>query len=967
MAFEVLTSTDAFERVTRYEYDANARLTKTIYPDNTSESITYDANGNEETRTDRQNRLTRMVYDELDRHVRTIHPDASVESTVYDDAGRVQSRTTPAGTTSYEYDAADRMTASIDASGRRTEHTCDPNGNRQTTTLPSLGAGQPTRVIRYTYDDLNRLKRTDYPDGSLATINYRPDGRKSDETDARGVTTVYTYDPTGRLQTVRQSGITTATTYGYDEQGDKTLQRDALNHEVRWIPDPVARTATRVLPDGTRETHEHDLEGQLVAKTTFAGQRISSTYDAAGRERTRTIPATANTPARSIAWAYDEQGRRLTQTETGPTSLQGTTTWRYDAQGRPVEQAGPHGTLNWAYDSAGRITQRTTSEGTTRYEWDGDGRLTKLIAPDNKETVYTYDPAGRLARSEQTLSATIKLVTERRHDAMDRQIVVAHSKLEGGTTSLITGQHIHRGAGGAVSRIDTFDATATFSAGTGAFVGNPSRIQAFGYDANARLQSEKEFKGADIAAFLGNANARATKAITYGYDDAGNRTSKTLTTAAGTETTAYVYDSSDRLQTETLTTTTGSTVQTSYTWDGNGNMQSKTAPGDYTGYVFDANNRLIEVRKGASQATATLVASYGYDADGQRVRKTTPSDNTTTHFLIDPTTTWPQVVLEKAVTPSSTQHTAYVWGDQLRQQVRGGQGTLFGSPTENLIPVQGHLNTTIASLVPTAVAAESYELTSFGESGKLTPRVRHQYTDEYWDGESRTTYLRARWYDANTGRFIGADPIQGKPRDPLTLNRYAYGHNDPTHSTDPSGKESLLSLSTAFTALNVGVTSYLVTTDLMAGDYGAAATDLAFALVAGKVGSWVASSHLTEFVVKNMSWLTKFTRSTKTVTIYRAVGVREFESLMATKQFNWGPQPTMMKQFGFTLEEALAYANTSPSYVAIVKVTIDESAVALAHFSRTIDAHIFKNGVLTFGDESLAALNSAIKSISHVF
>jgi YD repeat-containing protein len=138
-------------------------------------------------------------------------------------------------------------------------------------------------------------------------------------------------------------------------------------------------------------------------------------------------------------------------------------------------------------------------------------------------------------------------------------------------------------------------------------------VQTFGYDANARLTSERNYKGAELTAFLGNAAAPATQATTYAYDDVGNRTGKTVTTPAGTESTAYAYDSNDRLLTETLTTATGTTVTTTYTWDGNGNLASKSSPGEYTGYIFDADNRLVEVRRGATQGTATTVASSGYD------------------------------------------------------------------------------------------------------------------------------------------------------------------------------------------------------------------------------------------------------------------------------------------------------------------------------------------------------------------
>ena len=118
---------------------------------------------------------------------------------------------------------------------------------------------------------------------------------------------------------------------------------------------------------------------------------------------------------------------------------------------------------------------------------------------------------------------------------------------QGGASTLLAGQALTRGAGGAVSRISTYDSSAAFVAGTGSFSGDPVRVQSFGYDANARLTSERDYKGAQLAAFL------------------GNRTAKTVTTA------------------------TGSTVTTTYTWDGNGNLASKSSPGEYIGrtsYVF---------------------------------------------------------------------------------------------------------------------------------------------------------------------------------------------------------------------------------------------------------------------------------------------------------------------------------------------------------------------------------------------
>ena len=132
-------------------------------------------------------------------------------------------------------------------------------------------------------------------------------------------------------------------------------------------------------------------------------------------------------------------------------------------------------------------------------------------------------------------------------------------------------------------------------AATGGFSGNPVRVQTFGYDANARLTSERNYKGAQLSAFLGNPAAPATEATAYTHDNVGNRTAMPVTTPTGTNSTAYAYDNNDTLTSATLSSATGSTVTTNYPWDGNCNLASKSSPSEYTGYAFDADNRLIEV------------------------------------------------------------------------------------------------------------------------------------------------------------------------------------------------------------------------------------------------------------------------------------------------------------------------------------------------------------------------------------
>src|ERR1700749_4628520 len=55
-------------------------------------------------------------------------------------------------------------------------------------------------------------------------------------------------------------------------------------------------------------------------------------------------------------------------------------------------------------------------------------------------------------------------------------------------------------------------------------------------------------------------------------------------------------------------------------------------------------------------------------------------------------------------------------------------------------------------------------------------------------------YLRARYYNPLTGRFMSRDPEDGKVRDPQTLHKYLYAEGDPINGDDPTGHDDLLEL-----------------------------------------------------------------------------------------------------------------------------------------------------------------------------
>jgi RHS repeat-associated protein len=87
----------------------------------------------------------------------------------------------------------------------------------------------------------------------------------------------------------------------------------------------------------------------------------------------------------------------------------------------------------------------------------------------------------------------------------------------------------------------------------------------------------------------------------------------------------------------------------------------------------------------------------------------------------------------------------------------------------------------------------SYTYTPFGDisSGAPAEDLVFAFNGEEYNPLTGLQYLRARYYDTNTGRFGVPDTNQGERGDPLSHNKYTYTKNNPINYTDPSGHWAL--------------------------------------------------------------------------------------------------------------------------------------------------------------------------------
>jgi RHS repeat-associated protein len=93
---------------------------------------------------------------------------------------------------------------------------------------------------------------------------------------------------------------------------------------------------------------------------------------------------------------------------------------------------------------------------------------------------------------------------------------------------------------------------------------------------------------------------------------------------------------------------------------------------------------------------------------------------------------------------------------------------------------------------------DTYEYDGFGNllnSTGTTPNA-YLYRGEQFDTDLGLYYLRARYYNPLTGRFMSRDPndpklmdVNRNPIDPKTLHKYLYAGGDPVNMIDPRGRE----------------------------------------------------------------------------------------------------------------------------------------------------------------------------------
>lgn len=390
------STSDSTYGITSFQYDGLNRKIQVTDPDSNS-IVTTQYCGSTTLVTDEASHWRRSTSDALGRLIEVDEPNSTTAT-----VGACPAQGDPIWVTTYGYDALDDLTSVVQGSSRNRTFTYNSVKELTQSSNPESGS--------ICYGTLSS--------GACQNNGYDGDGNLLYKTDARAITTTYSYDHVNRSTGATYSNGDPAITYSYSgtnclggptcyNVGRRTSVTDAGGTEY-FSYDKMGRELVEQRTTGgvTKNTsYAYDLLGDLASLTYPSGRAITYAYDSAAR------PVSAIDQTNSINYAlnatYAPQDALASLTMGSSGSYAGIKlTHIYNSRLQPC----------WMYATTGTALATTTNCTATdpgpgnildlqyKFDWGAGDNGNSIGITNNRDTTrtqsFTYDQVNRIVTAK---------------------------------------------------------------------------------------------------------------------------------------------------------------------------------------------------------------------------------------------------------------------------------------------------------------------------------------------------------------------------------------------------------------------------------------------------------------------------------------------------------------------------------------------------------------------------------------
>lgn len=530
------------------------------------------------------------------------------------------------------------------------------------------------------------------------------------------------------------------------------MKKDYSNNKTNYTYDFLGNVTSVSIGSISGETahtyrYEYDLPGNLTKRIDSADKMYYYEYNDSGL-------LTKSTDANGVVteYSYDVLGRKTSIQN----SIDPEITYSYDVFGELVRIQQGEKYIEYTYDSLENKTTENNGLTLDEYTYDERGNITQHkstdIAAGAVVTGYEYN-----ALNLPVLVRTGMGIQTIEYDKAGRIIRSQNSNTGAEKTTVYDGRGLIKRTQTAIGdRIIFSEKNWYDSVGNKIFIEEDGEEHEYRYDGMNRLIYAKT-SGSEIY---------------YEFDGFGNISHEDISTPLFMHSKDYFYDADNRL---TMIKDGDNFID--YGYDNAGNVTDINTGSKHTYFRYDGFGRLINADDGKD------TTEYTYSPDGRRDSKITNGNKT--RFVYDGRNVSAEIL------PDGNVYTYYRADEIIGSKDSFGNELYYTQNTHgDVIKITDMFGMTIKDYKYSPYGKEEtfrfdsstnnpWILQWKAETTKIHNPFR--YAGEYFDEETGFIYLRNRYYDTKSSRFVSEDPIRDG------LNWYAYCGGNPITFVDPSG------------------------------------------------------------------------------------------------------------------------------------------------------------------------------------